>query len=185
MDASAEAASDMRTGNSHHRASLLPWLAVILVLACGSAVLAQVNERYAVVLGIEDGVMAISDNASCAGTRPVVEVCVAAGSSAEIVFSLGTAAQDWEFSGMRIRDPARNWLDPLPEETAADFPQFSANGEFRDSMPEDGNLTIRDGNGHSLAVQYTITVRNRRSGAELPPAHGVIDNDGGAPGPRN
>jgi hypothetical protein len=155
----------------------------LLFVAC-SSVMPQTRTTLTVTLSVENDILTINSDSNCLEVRPKGEICVANGVGAEIVFSLDNNSVDWEFSEMLIRDPAENWGDRLPVNAESDFSQFDGTGRYE--VPSDGSgITIIDANQFGLAVQYKITVRNKQSGKVLPPAHGVIDNDGGSPGPDN
>lgn len=141
---------------------------------------AQDVVSYPVNLEVHEESLGFSRDSNCAGESRKGDVCVSGQYPGEIVFALGRGSEDWELARIQIRDPSANWGDRPSDRTSEDFPQFDSGGILQADSAQRGNLVIQDGNRHSIAVQYGITVRNRESGRELSPAFAVIDNDGGA-----
>ena len=160
----------------------LTYLLAVATLAMTTPVLAQDPVSYQVGLVIEGNVLRFDQESNCPGTRPNGEVCIAGDSGAEIVFTLRGRDEGWVFSRFEIRDPAANWGDTLPGPAARDFGAANEYGQM-DLPPGVGrSLVVQDANSQPIAVQYRVVARNTESGQQSSPAHGVIDNDGGASG---
>jgi len=158
------------------------YLLAAAVLAMTTPVMAQNPVSYQVGLIVEGDVLRFDQESNCPGTRPNGEVCISGESGAEIVFTLRGRDEGWVFSRFEIRDPAANWGDALPGPAARDFGKFNEHGQM-DVPPGVGrSLVVQDANSQAIAVQYRIVARNIGTGQQSKPAHGVMDNDGGASG---